>query len=69
MHGHWKSMGIGTVVAMVGLVLWLTTGEVDTLVVSLSKIGVVLMVVGAIEVVISVVALAVPSTRHRSGRL
>lgn len=69
MRGHLKSVGIGAVVAVVGLVLWLTTGEVDTPVVSLSKVGVVLMVVGAIEVVISAVSLAVPSTRHRSDRL
>lgn len=68
MRSHWKSVGVGTVVAVVGLVLWLTTGEVDTPVVSLSKIGVVLIAVGAIEVVISAIASAAPSTRHRSER-
>ncbi|MGH3502915.1 MAG: DUF5708 family protein [Nocardioidaceae bacterium] len=51
---------------VVGLVLWVMTQDVQTPVVALSKVGVVLAALGAIELVVTVVALAVPSTRHKN---
>lgn len=59
------SIGTGLALAALGLVLWLTTRGVHTPVVTLTKVGVVLMALGALEVVISTVALALPSTRHK----
>lgn len=62
MRSHLFSILTVLAVAAVGLVLWLTTGDVDTPVIALSKLGVVAMVLGVVEVVWSGVALA----RYRS---
>lgn len=69
MRGHLTSIGIGLGIAVLGLVLWRTTGAVSTPVISLDKVGVVLLVLGVIEIAISGVALAAPSTRHRNDPL
>ncbi|GAA2655086.1 DUF5708 family protein [Streptomyces lunalinharesii] len=44
-----KGIAAGAVLAIVGVILWLTTKEVQTPVVSLHKVGLVLAVVGAAE--------------------
>lgn len=71
MRSHVLSILTGLAVAAVGLVLWRTTGDVDTPVLALSKLGVVLMVLGVVEVVWSGVALALhrgdPAPPRRSG--
>lgn len=64
MRTHLTSVGLGVAMAVIGLVLWRTTGGVKTPVVSLSKLGVVLLVLGVVEVAVSGIALARPSTRH-----
>jgi len=69
MRNHLLSLGIGAGMVMIGLVLWATTQDVDTPVVSLSKTGVVLAVLGVVELVITAAALAPPSTRHRNYNL
>ncbi len=65
MRNHVISVGIGIAMAVVGLVLWRTTGNVPLPFLALSKIGFVLLVLGLIEVVISGLALLDPVTRHR----
>lgn len=66
MRNHLLSLGIGAGMLVVGLVLWATTQGVETPVVSLSKAGVVLAVLGVVELVVTAAALALPSTRHRN---
>ncbi|MER7985061.1 DUF5708 family protein [Streptomyces noursei] len=44
-----KGIAVGVILAVVGVILWLTTKEVQTPVVSLHKVGLVLAVVGAAE--------------------
>ncbi|MEU7636914.1 MULTISPECIES: DUF5708 family protein [unclassified Streptomyces] len=44
-----KGIAIGVLLAIVGVVLWLTTKEVQTPVVSLHKAGMVLAIIGAAE--------------------
>lgn len=68
MRQHVTSVMVGVAMALVGLVLWLTTGGVETPVVTLSKVGLVLLVLGGLEVVVSGLALASRSTRHGDGR-
>lgn len=63
------SVGIGVLMLVVGLALWLGAGDVETPVITLSKLGVVLAVLGALEIAISGFALLKPSTRHRDARL
>lgn len=65
MGKHVTSIGIGTATAIAGLVLWLTTEGVHVPVISLHKTGLVLAVLGLIEVIVSGVALINPRTRHR----
>ncbi|OLF15206.1 hypothetical protein BU204_23390 [Actinophytocola xanthii] len=48
---------IGAVLLVVGLVLYLTTGDVHTPVVTLTKVGLVLMVVGGAEIVVALARL------------
>jgi hypothetical protein len=64
MSGHLKSIGVGAVLLIVGLALWLSTRQVETPVFSLSKIGVVLAFLGGLEVVVSGGALALSATRR-----
>jgi hypothetical protein len=66
MRNHLLSLGIGACMLVVGLVLWATTQDVETPVVSLSKAGVVLAVLGVVELVITAAVLALPSMRHRN---
>ncbi len=49
---------VGALMVLAGVLLALTTGEVDTPVVTLSKVGVVLAVLGVIEVGVGLVAIA-----------
>jgi len=44
-------------------------GNLKTPIVTLSKVGVVLAILGAVEVLISGIALALPATRRRSYEL
>lgn len=69
MRNHVISVALGVVVAVVGLVLWRFTGDVETPIVTLTKVGVVLMVLGVLEVLVSGAALASPSTRHQNEPL
>lgn len=69
MRNHVISVALGVVTALVGLALWRFTGDIETPVVTLTKVGVVLMVVGVVEILISGSALASPSTRHRNEPL
>jgi hypothetical protein len=64
-RNHGISVGLGIAMAVVGLVLWRTTGNVHLPFLALSKIGFVLLVLGLIEVVVSGLALLDPATRHR----
>lgn len=66
---HLGSVGIGVAMGVVGLMLWQTTSGVHLPVISLSKIGVVLAVLGAVEIVISGGAMLFPSSRHRDDPL
>ncbi|MFI9050390.1 DUF5708 family protein [Streptomyces sp. NPDC053427] len=50
-------MAIGIFLAIVGVILWLTTKEVETPVVSLHKAGLILAVVGAAEALFALVGL------------
>lgn len=44
-----KALVAGSVTSVIGLLLWLFTGDVDTPVVDLDKVGLVLLVVGVAE--------------------
>ena len=57
------SLGAGAVMAVAGLVLYLAFADVETPVVGLRQLGVVLVVLGVIELAVSGVAL-----RRRSAR-
>ncbi|MEV1062706.1 DUF5708 family protein [Streptomyces sp. NPDC050263] len=46
-----KALVGGGVTFVVGLALWMFTGDIETPVVTLTKLGVVLMALGALEVV------------------
>jgi hypothetical protein len=46
-----KNLIEGSVTLLVGLVLWLFTDGVDTPVVTLTKLGVVLMAIGGVQMV------------------
>ena len=50
---------------MVGLLLWLFTGDIETPIVTLTKVGVVLMVIGALEVCFGVYQAAQGASRSR----
>ncbi|MFI0468028.1 DUF5708 family protein [Saccharopolyspora sp. 5N102] len=59
------TLASGVVLALIGAVLWATTGGVELPVVSPSKVGVVLLVVGAIEIVVGLAMVIGRSTRGR----
>ena len=65
MKNHLISLGIGAAMIIAGLVLRLTANDVEILIVRLGAVGVVLMVAGVVEMVISGFALARPATRHK----
>jgi len=50
-----RSIATGALLLVIGLVLALTTGDVETPVISLAKVGVVLAVLGGLEVVVAAV--------------
>lgn len=62
---HLVSIAIGIVLAVTGLILWQTTATVDLPILTLSKVGVVLLVLGLVEILVSGAAAAWPATRHR----
>lgn len=47
------------------MILWQSTGSVDLVVFSLSKVNVVLLVFGLLKIAVSGAAAAWPATRHR----
>ncbi|MFD3512534.1 DUF5708 family protein [Streptomyces sp. NPDC058657] len=51
MNSGTKAVLAGAVTFVIGVVLWRFTGTIETPVVTLTKLGVVLMVLGALEVV------------------
>ncbi|MFJ9416950.1 DUF5708 family protein [Streptomyces sp. NPDC101227] len=59
-------MAIGIVLAIVGVILWLTTKEVETPVVSLHKAGLVLALVGAAEALFALVGMGRKAGKQRS---
>lgn len=69
MRHHVLSVGIGLVMLVVGLGLWQLADGIDTPVIDLSTLGVVLLVLGVVEMLVSGVALAVPSSRRRDDPL
>ncbi|MGW1379282.1 DUF5708 family protein [Streptomyces sp. NPDC002446] len=52
-----KGIAVGIVLAIVGLIMWLTTKEVETPYVSLSKVGLVLAIVGGAEALFALLGL------------
>ncbi|KPC59960.1 DUF5708 family protein [Streptomyces chattanoogensis] len=52
-----KGIAAGVFLAIVGVILWLTTQQVETPFVSLHKVGLVLAVVGGAEALFALVAL------------
>ncbi|MEU8783407.1 DUF5708 family protein [Streptomyces sp. NPDC048637] len=52
-----KGVVIGIVVGVIGLVLWLTTKEVETSVISLHKAGMILAIIGAAEALFALLGL------------
>lgn len=63
MHKQLWSLGAGAVMTVAGLVLYLAFADVETPVIGLRQLGVVLVVLGVIELAVSGVAL-----RRRSAR-
>lgn len=49
MRADFKALAGGGATFVTGLLLWLFTGDVETSVVTLTKVGVVLMVLGVLE--------------------
>ncbi|GAB7032415.1 DUF5708 family protein [Streptomyces sp. NPDC021749] len=52
-----KGIAVGIVLAVVGLALWLTTKEVETPIISLSKAGLILAIVGGAEALFALLGL------------
>ncbi|MGW8555091.1 DUF5708 family protein [Streptomyces tubercidicus] len=52
-----KGFGLGIVLAIAGLALWLTTEEVESSVISLHKAGLILAIVGAAEALFALLGL------------
>ncbi|MEU5196265.1 DUF5708 family protein [Streptomyces scabiei] len=50
MNSAIKALAGGGITFVVGLALWMLTGDIETPVVTLTKLGVVLMALGALEV-------------------
>ena len=65
MRKHLVSVGVGALMTAVGLVLYFAFFDVETPVVGLRQVGLVLAVLGAVELAVSGFALARPSTRRR----
>lgn len=58
-------LGIGCMTGIAGLLLWSLTGDVETPIISLPKVGVVLAVIGSVDVVLASLALALAQKRHK----
>ncbi|MER6047661.1 DUF5708 family protein [Streptomyces sp. NPDC001793] len=58
-----KGIAIGILLAIVGVILWLTTKEVETPIVSLHKIGLILAIVGGAEALLAVLSLGKKATK------
>ncbi|CAM4522098.1 DUF5708 domain-containing protein [Nocardia ninae] len=50
MNSGFKAVIMGGITLVIGFVLWRFAGDVDTPVVTLTKLGIVLMVLGGLEV-------------------
>ncbi|WP_194837735.1 DUF5708 family protein [Nocardia sp. XZ_19_369] len=50
MNSGFKAVITGGITLVIGFVLWRFTGDIETPVVTLTKLGIVLMVVGGLEV-------------------
>ncbi|WP_107654662.1 DUF5708 family protein [Nocardia suismassiliense] len=50
MNSGFKAVLMGGITLVIGFVLWQFTGDVETPVVTLTKLGIVLMVLGGLEV-------------------
>ncbi|MEU8679912.1 DUF5708 family protein [Streptomyces sp. NPDC048611] len=61
-----KGVVLGIVLALVGLVLWLTTKEVETPVVSLHKAGLIMAIVGAAETLFALLGLGKKAKKQRA---
>ncbi|MFI8423496.1 DUF5708 family protein [Streptomyces sp. NPDC085479] len=62
-----KNFAEGTVLFVIGLALRLFAGDIEIPVFTLTKVGVVLMVIGGIEILYGVYRTAVSSRSDRSG--
>ncbi|MER0481094.1 DUF5708 family protein [Streptomyces sp. Edi2] len=52
-----KGIAVGIVLAIAGLVLWLTTKEVETPIISLHKAGLILAIIGGAEALFALLGL------------
>ncbi|MFF3228137.1 DUF5708 family protein [Nocardia suismassiliense] len=50
MNSGFKAVITGGITLVIGFVLWRFTGDVETPVITLTKLGIILMVVGGLEV-------------------
>jgi hypothetical protein len=64
MRKHLVSVVVGGLMVAVGLVLYFVFFDVETSVVGLRQLGLVLAVVGGVEILVSGIALLRPSTRR-----
>jgi hypothetical protein len=65
MRKHLVSVGVGAVMVAAGLVLYFVFVDVETPVVGLRQLGLVLAVLGLVELAVSGFALLRPSARRR----
>jgi len=66
---HVSSLVVGIATGVVGLILWLATPGVEVPIISLRTTGMVLVVLGGIETLVSGFALLNPRARHRNYKL
>jgi hypothetical protein len=65
MRSHLLSLGIGGGMVVVGVLLWTLTRGLHPPVIAPAKVGAVLVALGVLELAVTAVALALPSSRHR----
>ncbi|GGU59519.1 hypothetical protein GCM10010211_25560 [Streptomyces albospinus] len=58
-----KGIAVGIFLAIVGVILWLTTKEVETPIISLHKAGLVLAIVGGAEALFALLGLGKKSNK------
>lgn len=51
MNSSFKAVIMGGITLVIGFVLWRFTGDIETPVITLTKLGIVLMALGGLEVV------------------